>query len=679
MGRGSSYLAGITLEIDGNVSPLTEAMKDVNKSASDLQDKLNAVNQALKFDPKNADLLEQKEKLLGDAISANKEKLEKLQEAQRQFIAAKKDVNSREYIELEKQIAKTESKIKDLKNQQTEMTSGLKKFSDQMDKLSSSADKFSQKTAGLSKAAGGLITSFAATVPLTDELRQDLSFLEQNAADAGVSVDTAKNAFNTFNNVINETDSSVEGVSNLLQAGFTESNLQKAVEGLTGAYIKFPDTMKIESLADSLQETLATGEATGQFAELLDRLGIGAESFSEELAECTTEAEKQNFVLKKLANAGLNDTYNEYKKNNKEMLESRQATQDFQESLADLAKVALPVVTEITDKAADLVEWFTKLDPAAQQAIGAVVGLVAVVSPAAKVVSNVSGAVSSLSANIVKASDGTGILSTATNLLSGHWGIAVAAAGALVAGVVALTAAFSEGQNPIVEYGNAIRDAKSAMEEIDQTKVDAIKEGQAEANYYQNLKAKLDAVVDANGNVKEGYEDIADTLVNELNKALGTHMELIDGTIQGYQDASEEMDVYIEKMKAQEVIDAQKEALDASREAREENLNNIVSINTEIEEFQKEHDQRMAELREQNATDEQIRMDGTLQYLEGMLEGTKMQRDEMLEIEAQYAQDEAIYYDNLKLMREGNLESLKRSTSQSLSNKENKENLNLIF
>lgn len=64
-----------------------------------------------------------------------------------------------------------------------------------------------------------------------------------------------------------ETDSSVEAVSNLLQAGFTESNLQKAVEGLANAATTFPDTIKIESLADSLQETIATGEATGQFAE----------------------------------------------------------------------------------------------------------------------------------------------------------------------------------------------------------------------------------------------------------------------------------------------------------------------------------------------------------------------------------------------------------------------------
>ena len=107
-----------------------------------------------------------------------------------------------------------------------------------------------------------------ATVPATEELRSDLSKLDNNARDAGVGIDETRAAFEAFNTVSDETDSSVEATSNLLQLGFTESNLQKAVEGLSGAYLRFPDTLKIESLADSLQETLATGTATGQFGEL---------------------------------------------------------------------------------------------------------------------------------------------------------------------------------------------------------------------------------------------------------------------------------------------------------------------------------------------------------------------------------------------------------------------------
>ena len=83
---------------------------------------------------------------------------------------------------------------------------------------------------------------------------------------------TANEALLSFNAISGETDSSIEAISNLLQAGFNDNNLAQAVDALSGAVVKFPDTLKIESLADSLQETIATSAATGQFGELLERL-----------------------------------------------------------------------------------------------------------------------------------------------------------------------------------------------------------------------------------------------------------------------------------------------------------------------------------------------------------------------------------------------------------------------
>lgn len=135
------------------------------------------------------------------------------------------------------------------------------------------------KTKGISTVAAGVLAGVVSTVPATEELRDTMAVLATNAQEAGVGLGTAETALKTFNAASNELDSSLEATSNLLQAGFTESNLQEAVENLTGAYLRFPDTLKVESLADSLQETLATGTATGQFGELLDRLGIGAENF----------------------------------------------------------------------------------------------------------------------------------------------------------------------------------------------------------------------------------------------------------------------------------------------------------------------------------------------------------------------------------------------------------------
>lgn len=672
-----NYLSGITLKIGGDTTDLSKAMQQPNKEAQDLQSKLSAINQALKLDPGNTDLLAQKQRILGEAIEANEKRLDLLKEAQKQFIASGKDVDSREYIELERQIAKTESQVKKLKTEQKDMASGMDVFRERLDKLSKSADNFANKTAGISKAAGGLIAAFAGSVALTDELRQDLSFLDQNAENAGVSIDRARDAFDTFNNVVNETDSSVEGVSNLLQAGFTESNLQKAVEGLTGAYIRFPDTMKIESLADSLQETLATGEATGQFAELLDRLGIGAESFSEELSKCTTSAEKQNYALKVLADAGLNDTYDEYKKNNKELLESRQATQDFQESLAELAEVALPVVTDITEAVTGLVKWFTQLPPAAQTTIGALTGIVAIASPTAKAVSSVSDVIGKMTEGTGLAKKATELFGTASSVLGGHLGLVAVGAAALVGGVAALTYALTDGGDPLYKYAQAIDDARASLDEMEIAKQEIISQAEAEAQTYQSMYDQLESLVDADGRVRDGYEAQAEALANELNSAIGTNIQLVDGQIQGMQEAGEEMDVYIEKMRAQAVIEAQAEQMKQLQELYNQNVENLADMNASIEQKQAEHNARVEELRKQGLSEQEIAQDNLVMLYQSELDTYSSQKDEMLALMSETEGQMQTYYTNLGLMRKGDLESLKQINASHLA--EIDENGNLIL
>lgn len=341
----------------------------------------------------------QKQRLLGDAIKETETKLNTLKEADKQ---AKKQLESGnlgqdKYDALQREIIDTENSLEELQKQASQPS----KFSSGLTSFGNAAKTASEKTKGLSTAAAGLLGAMAATVPATEELRTDLSKLDNNARSAGVSIDSTREAFEAFNVVSDEMDSSVEATSNLLQAGFTESNLQKAVEGLSGAYLRFPDTLKIESLADSLQETLATGAATGQFGELLDRLGIGADNFSEGLKSCTTEAEKQNYALQTLADAGLMDTYDGWLENNKALAENKQANLDFQQALSKLADTITPLITKITEFGTKAVEAFTSLSPSAQTFIIALVAIIAALSPVLAGIGSLATALAGLSAPIL--------------------------------------------------------------------------------------------------------------------------------------------------------------------------------------------------------------------------------------------------------------------------------------
>lgn len=394
-------IKGITVVIGGDTTGLSKALSGVNKEINSTQKQLKDVERLLKLDPTNTKLLEQRQRLLGDAVQETKTKLDTLKTAekqvQQQFAEGK--VSQQQYDALQREIVATSADLKRLEEQAKKSNAVLSGISAGAGKVSAGASSIAKAFAPATAAVGGLATAAYATIPATAELRSDLSKLDANAEENAVSADAAREAWRAFAVQSGETDSAVEATSNLLQAGFTESNLQKAVEGLSGAAQRFPDTLKIESLADSLQETLATGEATGQFGELLDRLGIGAENFSAQLANCVTDAEKQNLALQTLADAGLNDTYNAWAKNNEEMLANDEANLKLQESMASLAETILPLVTLATEKISELITWFTNLDKSTQTAILTALALVAAISPIAGIISGIGTAISFIAAN----------------------------------------------------------------------------------------------------------------------------------------------------------------------------------------------------------------------------------------------------------------------------------------
>lgn len=279
---------GITVVLGGDTTGLNKALAETNKEIKSTQAQLKDVERLLKLDPSNTKLLEQRQRLLADAVGETRKKLDTLKQAEKQVQEQfkKGEVSQQQYDGLQREIAATEQELRNLETQAYKSNSAVAKIGDAAGKVKTGADKISsaagsvqQAFAPVTAAVAGLAGAAVATIPATEELRSDLSKLEASAEDNAVSAEAARDAWREFAVQSGETDSAVEATANLLQAGFTESNLQKAVEGLAGAAQRFPDTLKIEGLADSLQETLATGSATGQFGELLDRLGIGAENF----------------------------------------------------------------------------------------------------------------------------------------------------------------------------------------------------------------------------------------------------------------------------------------------------------------------------------------------------------------------------------------------------------------
>ena len=152
-------IRGITIELGGDASGLEQALKGVNKEVKNTQAQLKDVERLLKLDPKNTELLKQKQKLLGDQIKNTNEKLNKLKEAQATMDKNGVDKNSDQYMALQREIISTEREVKNLKAASKETANAMSGVAQVAGKISAGAQKVADKTKAISAAAGGVLTA----------------------------------------------------------------------------------------------------------------------------------------------------------------------------------------------------------------------------------------------------------------------------------------------------------------------------------------------------------------------------------------------------------------------------------------------------------------------------------------------------------------------------------------
>ncbi len=116
-------IKGITIEIDGSTTGVDKALSGMNSNLSKVQSSLKDVDRLLKIDPKNTELLAQKQKLLSQAVEETKRKLETLKAANEQAAksAGNYDAWKEAYTPIQEEIKKTQDKVKTLKEKMSEL------------------------------------------------------------------------------------------------------------------------------------------------------------------------------------------------------------------------------------------------------------------------------------------------------------------------------------------------------------------------------------------------------------------------------------------------------------------------------------------------------------------------------------------------------------------------------
>lgn len=392
----ANSIKGITIQIGGDTTGLDKALRGVNSTISNTQKELKAVDKALKLDPGNTELLEQKQRALAKAVEATSTKLRTLKEAQRQAAEqlAAGTLGQDKYDALTREVSKTTAELERAKKAAASFDVGIAKAQATLGKVSTATGNFAQATRGLSAAAGGLLTALGA-----------------------IGLKAAKTA-DDLNTMAKQTGLSTAEIQKMQYAS---EMVDVSVEDMTGALAKLTRNMASTSTGTQaafqqlgVSVTTATGEmrnSTDVFYEVLAALGnVANETQRDQLAmdlfgrsanQLAGIIDDGGAALKaygeEAANLGLildQETLDALNKVNDELDKIKaQAAAELAKTGAAALEALSPVIADVVDKLAALLDWIGRLDASTIETAMKVLAIVAALSV-------VSGAISSLTATV---------------------------------------------------------------------------------------------------------------------------------------------------------------------------------------------------------------------------------------------------------------------------------------
>ena len=288
------------------------------------------------------------------------------------------------------------SKLEDVEQKLKSGAAVTEGYAEKVQAFGNKAKETGDKFSGISTAAAGIVAATAATVPATAEYRKIMGSLEVSSQNAGYTAEQTAESYRTLYGVLADDQTAATTTANLQALGLSQEELSTVIEGTIGAWATYGDSIPIDGLAESINETVKTSTVTGTFADMLNWAGTSEDAFNEKLAACGSESERVNLVMQEMANQGLVDAGKKWQENNKNLVDGNKATADFQQATAELADTVAPLITKITELVAGLIEEFNQLSPEGQRVIAGCVLVVAAVGPVFSIISKVSGGVSSL-------------------------------------------------------------------------------------------------------------------------------------------------------------------------------------------------------------------------------------------------------------------------------------------
>lgn len=267
-------IRGITVEIGGDTTKLQTALKGVNTEIRNTQSQLKDVEKLLKLDPGNTELIAQKHRLLAQAVSETREKLETLKTAQQQADEALRNgtISQDQYDALQREIVETEQRLRSLEEQANQSATALQKIGATGEKLQTVGNKISsvgQKLLPVTGVVTGLGTAAVKTAADFDSAMSkvaavsgatgsDFDSLRDKAREMG-----AKTKFSATE--------AADAMNYMAMAGWKTEDMLSGIEGVM--YLAAASGEDLATTSDIVTDALTafglTAADSGHFADVL--------------------------------------------------------------------------------------------------------------------------------------------------------------------------------------------------------------------------------------------------------------------------------------------------------------------------------------------------------------------------------------------------------------------------
>ena len=424
------------LSLDGE-KEFKQQMAEANRELKNLRGEMQLSEAQFKGQANTVEALTEKDRILRAEIAQQEEKVRALREVLEQAEKAYGKTDKRT-DDFRASLYKAEAQLIDMNDALEDTNRYLKEAERSADGTASSIDGFGRAADDAEPSMGDFIGQLGnlknmivggaivtgikevagAVLELeesTREYRQIMGTLETSSQAAGYSAEETSAAYDKLYGVLGDSQTTATTVANLQAIGLEQGALLGMIDSVTGAWSKYGDSIPIDGLAESVNETIKAGQVTGNLADVLnwgteeeEAFGLALkenieftelskkelealteselaeyearkaqyeateewntavqeattaeDKFNLALQQCKSETERAALVIRMMAGQDLDDLGRAWRDTNGDIVQANESQAKMEAAMGRLGELVSPLANNLRSLGADAIEWLT--------------------------------------------------------------------------------------------------------------------------------------------------------------------------------------------------------------------------------------------------------------------------------------------------------------------------------